>query len=147
MTKENQEAKAYLMQYRDAAKRVDAIRMHLDDLRAMAVKITPNYGGEAGVVSVCSDNLGAAIAKIVDAENRLNHEVQELIDKQDEIERVIKSIPEPYSTLLYERYINGKTWEQIAVCMNYGYRQTLRLHGQALLRMQNVIECHTAPVI
>ena len=37
-----------------------------------------------------------------------------------------------YRTLLTARYINNKTWEEIAQDMNYDIRWIYRLHGQAL---------------
>lgn len=39
-------------------------------------------------------------------------------------------------TLLIHRYINCKTFEQIAVEMNYSYRQVLRMHGEALQKVK-----------
>ena len=50
-------------------------------------------------------------------------------------------------TLLILRYLNFQTWEMIACKMNYGYRHILRLHGNALIEIKNVIECHIEPVI
>ena len=35
-------------------------------------------------------------------------------------------------SLLTERYLNLKTWEAIAECMNYSYMQICRLHTKAL---------------
>ena len=62
---------------------------------------------------------------------------QTLLDKKyaalsvitDEIEKLPN---ETEKTLLMLRYINGKTFEQVAVEMGYSWRHTLRLHGQAL---------------
>ena len=52
----------------------------------------------------------------------------------------IEAVSEPYQTLLYERYINGKTWEQIAVTLNYSFVHVVhRLHPAALRAVQAVI--------
>ena len=42
-------------------------------------------------------------------------------------------------------YIKGMTWEQIAVEMNYSYRNTTRLHGYALksCKIKDVLVCPT----
>ena len=134
------EAKEYLSQYQYAAKRVEAIRMHLDDLRAIAAKITPNYSSEGGGSHACSDKLGLAVAKIVDAERETDREVRKLIQTQREIETAINRVPEPYSTLLYGRYINLCTWERLAVQMNYSSKQIRRLHGYALVCIADILE-------
>ena len=38
--------------------------------------------------------------------------------------------------LLIKRYLQFKTWEQIAVEMNYSWRQIVRLHGKALQKVK-----------
>ena len=38
------------------------------------------------------------------------------------------------------RYMNGYTWEQIAVCMHYTYQWVHRLHGQALVEFEKVMQ-------
>lgn len=65
----------------------------------------------------------------------------EQIDRRiDELYRIKQEILEAVSavenvtcrTLLFERYVMFKTWEKIAVDMNYSWRQVVRLHGKAL---------------
>ena len=126
-------AKEYLMQYRDAMRRAKAIADHIDDLRAMCEQLRTEDGHKI--------ELGKAVAELVDAQNRAKAEVDRLTALEREIEQVIKRIAEPYQTLLYERYINGKTFEQIAVTLNYSYRQATRIHGNALNLVKDVLEC------
>ena len=135
-------AKEYLQKYRDAVRKVSAAQDHLDELQAMATRITPNYGAESGGVHQTGDKLGAAVARIMDAESRVSDELEMLEATEREVIGTINSVEEPFRTLLYERYINAKTFEQIAVSMSYSWRQTIRLHGRALLAVKNVIECH-----
>ena len=80
----------------------------------------------------------------------------ELIDKRiDRLYEIKKEILENVNklddatlrTLLILRYLNFQTWEMIACKMNYGYIHILRLHGNALIEIKNVIECHIEPVI
>lgn len=124
-------AKEYLMQYREAARRVTAAQDHLTELRAIAERTTPSYStsgsGQPG------DRLGAAVARMVEAEDRLEAEIELLIATEREIVQTINRVPEPYRTLLYERYINGKTFETISVQMNFSYYHIVhRLHPKAL---------------
>ena len=135
-------AKEYLMQYRNAVRKVSAAQDHLDELRAMATRITPNYGGEGGGTHQTGDKLGEAVARIIEAESRVSDELELLEATEREVIMTISSVQDgTLSTLLYERYINGKTWEQIAVCMNYSYRQITRMHGAALSAVKYVLEC------
>jgi hypothetical protein len=136
--------KEYLLQYRDAVRRATAAQDHLDELRAMAERITPNYGGSGGGTHQTGDKLGAAVAHLVDAESRVSDELEVLEATEREVIGTIDKITDgTLHTLLYERYINGKTWERIAVALNYSYRQTTRMHGAALIAVKHVLECHT----
>ena len=136
--------KEYLQQYRDAAKRARAALDHLDELRSMATRITPNYVGEGGGTHQTGDKLGAAVARIIDAENRVSDELEMLEAIEHEVLNTILRVKDAtLSTLLYERYINGKTWEQIAVDMHYSYRGVTKMHGRALLAVKECIEVPT----
>ena len=126
------EAKEYLMQYRRAARRVDAAAEHLAQLRAAAERITPNYAGGGGS-HAAGDRLGEAVAKIVDAETRTAAEIDRMTDLQEEIIRIICAVEDArLRNILYRRYIVGQKWEEIAVAMHIEYRWMLRLHGRAL---------------
>lgn len=132
-------AKEYLMQYRDAMRRTQAISDHLTELRAIAERTTPSYStsgsGQPG------DRLGAAVARMVEAEDRLEAEIELLIATEREVENVIKSVKdERLSLILYRRYILGEKWEQIAVALDLDYRWLLRLHGRALLAANDAIK-------
>ena len=132
-------AKEYLMQYRDAMRRSKAIADHLTELRAMCEQLRTEDGHKI--------ELDKAVAELVDAQNRAKLEVDRLTALEQEIVQTISHTDEPYRTLLYERYINGKTWEQIAVMLNYSYRQTTRIHGNALNIVKDVLECPISPVL
>ena len=64
------------------------------------------------------------------------HEILNLLnadqEKQNEILKQIREVKEPYRTILTERYITGKSLEQISVIINYAYENTCRMHGNAL---------------
>lgn len=136
--------KEYLMQYRDAVRRASAAQDHLTELREMAERITPNYGGSGGGTHQIGDKLGAAVARLVDAESRVSDELELLEATEREVIGTIDKITDgTLHTLLYERYINGKTWEQIAVDMHYSYRGVTKMHGRALLAVKECIEVPT----
>ena len=127
------ECKDYLKQYRDASRRVAAAEEHREELRAMATRITPNYSSEGGGTHQSGDKLGAAVARIIDAEAKVAAEIELMIATKKDIENTINAVTdERLHNILYRRYICGNKWEQIAVDMNIEYRWLLRLHGRAL---------------
>lgn len=132
--------KEYLQQYRDAVRRASAAQDHLAELRTMAERITPNYGSSGGGTHQTVDKLGADVARIVDAESRVSDELEMLEATEREVISTINKVEDgTLHTLLYERYINGKTFEQIAVEMDYSWRQTIRLHGAALNSVRSIL--------
>lgn len=61
---------------------------------------------------------------------------------------MINSLANPiHVRILRKRYIDGKTFEEIAVALHYTYRHVTRLHGSALQeftqRYQDVLLCPT----
>lgn len=142
-------AKEYLLQYRDAVRRATAAQDHLDELRAMAERITPNYGSSGGGGHQTGDRLGAAVARLVDAESRVSDELELLeATERDVISTIGKITDGTLHTLLYERYVNGKTWEQIAVVMNYSYQHIVHyLHPKALNAVKHLIVSNIRPVL
>ena len=76
----------------------------------------------------------------------MNQRIDAAVEKRKEIETVIETLEDKTLQLLLRyRYIDGMTWEQIAVKMRYDYRWVLRLHGRALERL--TIESHIKSVI
>ncbi|MBQ6040027.1 MAG: hypothetical protein IJL32_04540 [Oscillospiraceae bacterium] len=123
--------KEYLQQYGHAIRRTHAISDHLAELRAVCEQLRTEDGKRIA--------LDAAVAQLVDAEQKVSAEVAQLCRLETEIACTIDRMQEPYRTLLYERYINGKTWEQIAVHMNYSYRRVTQLHGVALRKINDLL--------
>ena len=126
--------KEYLQQYRHAVLRAEAAMDHLEELRSMATRITSNYGGEGGGTHQSGDKLGDAVARIMEAESRVSDELEMLEATEREVIQTISLVDDAtLRQLLYERYINGKTFEAIAVQMNFCYYHTVhRLHPKAL---------------
>lgn len=73
------------------------------------------------------------IVKIIDLEHEIDEEIDRLVDLKQEIVSLIKKVKNPeYQTLLELRYLNFKTWEQIATEMHYSTQHTFRIHDKAL---------------
>lgn len=128
-------AKEYMQQYGQAMRRTRAISDHLAELRALCEQLRTEDGHRVA--------LDAAVANLVDTERKTAAEVTRLCKLETEIACTIDRLPEPYRTLLFERYINGKTWEQIAADMHYSYRGVTKMHGKALQAVKECIEVPT----
>ena len=130
-------AKEYLSRYHLINIRINQKIEQQRQFRELATNISPS-----------SDKVGMAVAKIATLEQEINAEIDELIRVKAEIEHTISAVAdERLRLILIARYINCKTFEYIACEMHYSYKQICRLHGKALLRVQNVLECPIASVV
>ena len=126
-------SKEYLSQAFRLDQRINSKLEQITSLNELATKCTstlsgmprnPNRGGSAAA---------NAIVKIVDLQTEINNDIDTLVDLKRELVKVIKSVDNTeYQILLELRYLCFKTWEQIAVEMNYRVRNVHILHSEAL---------------
>jgi DNA-directed RNA polymerase specialized sigma subunit len=133
-------AKQYLRQVRRLDNTVNAKLEQVEVLRAMTTRMTANLTADKVQESNILDKIPTLICKIVDLENEITNDIDKLIDLKTEVMRKIDSIQnDDYRLLLTLRYLNFKTWEQIAVEMNFDYSWIHRLHAKALIQFDELM--------
>lgn len=131
-TPENELKIRYLSRYRRMSKRIDRLLEEQSRWRERALKITPTLsqapgGGESG------SPIERPMDKVLEIDVEINREIDTLQTIRQEIRETLNQLEDESLKLLMEyRYIDGMTWEQIAVKMHYSYMQICRLHGRAL---------------
>lgn len=120
------------------------IQSRLEELTNMRSNIfgtrAISYDSDPVQSSGVPDSMADAVAKYIDLEKEINESVDELIDLKHKIVGEIEQLSDPrHVRLLNLRYVQCKTFEQIAVDTNYSFRQVLRLHGSALQEFESVI--------
>lgn len=128
-----EEKKAYLRQYRaaihaakDAARRLEEYRATYAGIKAVIISDMPRGGGTPRDLSdyvAKLDELEGDLLTAVDAYHAKAHEVEAVIDRVTD---------ETQARLLRLRYLDGLTFERIAVEMSYSWRQVMRLHYRAV---------------
>lgn len=128
----NQEKKDWLNRYKSICRQIMSKGEEIERLRSLETKITPTLSDMPKAQS--SDNKIEAITeKIIEVENQIGDELDELKTVRAEIENAVKQIPnETYHEVINRRYIQGQSWERIALEMNYEYHYVARIHGAAL---------------
>ena len=128
--------KKYLKQYRESLDRTNEITGSLLELKAEAKALKDHEGQRV--------ELDAAVAKYVDACEESANELDRLAGLRKNILSVIDEVEDPkMHSVLWRRYISGLTWEQVAVSMNYTYRRTTQLHGDALKIVAKILAKRT----
>ena len=132
--------KEYLAQYGRLNREIDRLLEEKARWFALAARVTPTLsqepkGGGGG------DRLQLAVEKIAEVEDKINAQIDRLVDLRQEIEEKLSALPDSkQKEVLHRRYILGQKWEEIAVQMDLDYRWILRIHGKALLQL--TIESH-----
>lgn len=140
----NQDKIAWLRRYREAAAEQDRLMAEIARWRSLAERVSPAQpgmpagGGGPG-------RMIAAVERLDELEAELAEQIVERVAIRREIGQAIDRLPdERFARLLRLRYIDGMTFERVAVEMNYSWRQTIRKHKAALTALpEDVIECHT----
>lgn len=79
------------------------------------------------------EDTGDKIAKLMDLKALYNERWDKLISERLRIEKAINGLKEPIERLLMSlKYIDGMTWEEVCVKINYSWRQVHYLHKRAL---------------
>lgn len=134
-TPENQAKIDWLNRYKKLDHEINRECDELSRWRSRAEKITPTISPAPGG-SGNGDRIQDAVEKIVEIEAIINIEIDRLVGIQTEIEGAIKNIPDiTLQTLLRMRYIDGLTWEKIAVKLDKSYQWVCELHGRALQKI------------
>lgn len=129
--------KEQLKQYRHIKKEIEQTKGLLAELEARV------YGLQSPEISDMSRAHTAqgssAQERAADSTMQLREEywtqLQELAAEQLAVEEAIETLDPTLRQMLRHRYIEGMTWEEICVAMNYSWRQVHRLHAQALRQL------------
>lgn len=83
------------------------------------------------------DRIGNSIARLDEMEQQLDEMIDHYVDKKSHIIAQIDDIEdEVYYQVLFARYIEKKTFEKIAMELNYSLRQISRVHESALTEFE-----------
>ena len=141
MNIEKNPAKEFLSQVELCDIHISNMLDELQQLKDMVLKITGKWKDD--VISGGSgnqDKLGSAVSKIVDMEAEINSAVDNYVDKKKEVKAVLGKITDPDQVaVLYKRYFQYMTWEEIACEMHMTYRNVCYIHGKALQTVEELL--------
>lgn len=128
---ENEQKKEYLKSYRRAIKREQDI---LDEIQRLRLdKMFPSVINDGMPHGSSHSDLSDYAAILDEQIELLKEERLEKVRCYQKIERQIRQMEnEDEQEVLRLRYILGMKWEEVAVKMDYSWKQTHRIHSSAL---------------
>ena len=126
-------AKVYLMRYRQLQFKCAALERAIRSAMESATNTTVALKEICVQTSGGGEMMANAVVSAIDATKVLEEQRQEAQQVMREIMDAIKSVPdEVQQTILIEKYVNGRTLQQIQTDIHYEKRNTIILHGRAL---------------
>lgn len=127
-------AKEYLRQAYRLDQRIDAHVAELEHLRDLSTRIQrSNFGERVSGTRNTEASFTRIIDKIADMQQRINTEIDALVDLKAEMDIAIEQVFDVDERLLLcYRYINNISWDDIAKALNVSSRTVHRIHASAL---------------
>lgn len=133
-------AKEWLLRARRMDRRIGALKETKQtafDRATSATAVPKETPGCGGAQESKSERYAVLSAEI-------DEQIEELNQVRTEILQAIREIQDStLATLILEYYVNGKTWEEVAVSVGYSYSHVVhKLHPRALNSVKKSIEVH-----
>ena len=127
-------AKKYLQQLRVLSIKIRQREEQIRELRSIAMcSGSLSCEGERVQTSIAGDKLSENVTKYVDLQAEIKQMIESYTQEQNKIISQIQSLEDSrYIEILYKRYVEFKSFELIAVELNYEYSWVTRIHNQAL---------------
>ena len=127
------ETKEYLQQIGRYDRLINNKLVELAQYRSMACSVSAAKNDERVQSSPSYDTMDKIVSKIEQMENEIDMLVDRYIDNKRIIISQIDSMSDEMTyQILFSRYVEQKTFEKMAIEMNYCYKQIIRRHGKAL---------------
>lgn len=135
--------KEYLRQYEVAERIARRLKTEYDMQmqKIDAIKSPMNTDGMPHGSGISNRTEQSAL-RLVEAAERYKDAEVEALKKRQQVFELIWNVPGLKGDILYERYINLKSWDQVADSVHYSLRQVHNIHGQVLLELANCIPLH-----
>ena len=130
-------AKQYLNRVRRVDKEITALLRLVQSTRESLERVTQNYDSDGAQTTANPHKYD----RLIELESLVDEKIDEQIALKTEILGTIMKLSDRRQRLvLIEYYVEMKTWEQVAVDLNYSYMHITRIHGYALKEVQQFID-------
>jgi DNA-directed RNA polymerase specialized sigma subunit len=126
------EIKRELKGYWALSAEVRQLSEKLAQLEAVMYAPSGSNGGGKPRSTGISNPVESLTIKHVELEQQYRTQLEKLATVKAETERKINGLESIERTLARYRYLDGMTWEQVCIAINYSWTQTHRIHSRVL---------------
>ena len=132
-------AKQYLRDIKHMRRRLDRLRQRRTNLHLDVSFGGIDYSADR-VQSTPKNKLEEAMVRLSERMEALDNDIATLsLNIDDRINSIEKLTNDTHKSILFKRYVEDKTFEEISVEMGYVYNYTCNLHGEALGELSKVL--------
>ena len=135
-------AKEYLKQLDKLDMLIKNKLIERQQLRDMAYSVTAQMGGERVQSSGNQQKMAGAIEKYIDIEKEIDVLIDRFVDTKREICTTIEQLDAVEYDVLHMRYIQKKSYYEIAEAKERDYGWCTTIHGRALAHVQKILDGH-----
>ena len=138
--------KEYLLQVRRLDATIQRLDQELKRAKAELIALRSSWpDGQPHGSGGTSDPVGEKASQLADTITQIEHDQlmtrARLWKIRAEIVETVGEVLDPFlQEILYSYYVDGKTFEQVAVDTGYSYRHVTRKHGEALVSLSRILE-------
>ena len=134
-------AKAYLKNIEKMNAKINSFNEELVYLNALATRTTSVLDGERVQSSGSKDRMADCTVKMAEMRNRIKEEIDRMIYYKEDAWKLLEQCEPECITLISKKYFRFKSWEEIAVDMNFTYQYVSgKLHQKALAQVQKALD-------
>lgn len=133
-------AKEYLKQYENAVRRAQRLQKEYEDELEQIDNIRSSLGGDGLPRSgEISKKVERQALKLSEKAEELKGAEVEAIAIRNEIFRTVMRVPDDMGSVLYERYILLKKWDDISDSVGYTVRHIHNIHREGLDYIEKIL--------
>jgi len=134
------DAKTFLNQLRKLDKMIENKLAEKAQWKAIATGTSASIGGERVQSSGSQQKMADAIDRYVDIEKEIDEQVDALIDKRQDVIRIIEQLNATEYDLLHKVYVQYITLYEVADIYGNTYSWATTVHGRALKNVQAILD-------
>ena len=133
------DAKTYLKEIREKRHHIERLKERREALHLDVSFGSIDYSADR-VQNSPKNKLEEAAIKLLERIERIDKTIALLsMEIDDHIENIEALQNDNCREILFKRYVEGKSFEEISVEMKYAYNYTCSLHGEALEKLSNIL--------
>lgn len=130
-------AKQLLNRARAIDRQIDSLLQTKQELRDRLLNTTQNYESDGAQATKDPHKYDG----LVIIENQIDNLIDEMLVAKGEALAVIAQVQDwRVREVLKRRYVDTQSFEQIAVSMNYGWRNIMKLHKRGLIEAEAIMQ-------